>query len=213
VHGNDSRMSQPAGDLGFQNEPMATAPVVGLMNLNLFQGHSAAKLGILGHVNDAKPASSMQRQDAVAASARGRRLARIMMTGRRTAESVLPQCAIKIDRLCLAADRLRAIVGRWHDRAIYNRGRRLGRGARRFGRGCGRLVAGLFTLSHKSRSIERESPVIVLGTDRGCQSSCGVADSGNAAILRGMHTYFETRETEIPPIPVLGRIANCQMSV
>ena len=51
VHRNDAGVLQPAGNLGFEHEASPAAGIVGAMGLDLFQGHFAVKLAVVGQEN------------------------------------------------------------------------------------------------------------------------------------------------------------------
>ena len=60
----DPRMLQPAGDLGLQNEPGPAVGVVGMLVLDLLQGHVPLKLLVAGHGDLAQAAFGMRAENA-----------------------------------------------------------------------------------------------------------------------------------------------------
>ncbi len=64
VNRHDSRMFEPAGDLGFQDEPRAAGGIVGVLVEDLLEGDLTIELGVERDEDRTQPAASMGPQHA-----------------------------------------------------------------------------------------------------------------------------------------------------
>ncbi len=64
VDRHDARVLEPAGDLGFEQEPLAAGRVVGMMVEDLLERDLAVQLGVEGHENRTQASAGVRPQDA-----------------------------------------------------------------------------------------------------------------------------------------------------
>ena len=73
VDRDDAGVLQPAGDLGFEQEPLAAGRVVGVVVEDLLEGHLAVQLAVQRHEHRPQPAPGVRPEDAEPLAVAGRR--------------------------------------------------------------------------------------------------------------------------------------------
>ncbi len=65
---DNARMFQSAGDLALQHEAAEAGRVCGVLGLNLLEGYLTMQFGVLGNIDFAQTAASMEAEQPVATS-------------------------------------------------------------------------------------------------------------------------------------------------